>query len=207
MALGMYVLHFIKRELETLFVHKFSSSTMPFRNVFKNSAHYWILGGLNVAYWVYAPNAIAAKPMSDPSTSTPTIYLGVLLWVFGEIANLYTHVVLSNLRSSGGTERGIPKGFGFNWVTCPVRQTPRLIIHKADIGQNYLFEILTMIGLSLVTGSASQAIFTAVGWYQMQEWAQAKEKRYRQEFGDKYKPKRYPLTPGIPAWSSKKPKE
>lgn len=73
--------------------------------------------------------------------------------------------------------------------------------------QNYLFEILSMVGLLLVTGSLSQAIFTAVGWYHMQEWAQGKEKRYRQDFGDKYKPKRYPLTPGIPAWSSKESKE
>lgn len=73
--------------------------------------------------------------------------------------------------------------------------------------QNYLFEIISMIGLSLVTGSLSQAIFTAAGWYYMQEWAQGKEKRYRQDFGDKYKPKRYPLTPGIPAWEARKAKK
>jgi very-long-chain enoyl-CoA reductase len=206
LSLGMYVLHYLKREFETAFVHKFSSSTMPFRNVFKNSFHYWILGGVNVAYWVYAPNAIAAKSLSDPSTSAPTVYLGFALWVFGEVSNLYTHIVLSNLRSSGGTERGIPKGFGFNWVTCPVRVITRPGIHSANKLQNYLFEIISMIGLSLVTGSLSQAIFTVAGWYQMQEWAQGKEKRYRQEFGDKYKPKRYPLTPGLPAWGTRKPK-
>lgn len=121
LSLWMYVLHYLKREFETVFVHKFSSSTMPFRNVFKNSFHYWILGGLNVAYWVYAPNSIAAMPLSAPTTSAPTVYLGFALWLFGELSNLYTHIVLSNLRSPGGTERGIPKGFGFNWVTCPVR--------------------------------------------------------------------------------------
>jgi very-long-chain enoyl-CoA reductase len=115
----MFVLHYVKRELETLFVHKFSASTMPFSNVFKNSAHYWILGGLNAAYWIYSPDAVAAKPLSG-GLDTLAVYVGVALYVFGELANAYTHIVLSNLRSRGGTERGIPHGFGFSWTTCPV---------------------------------------------------------------------------------------
>jgi very-long-chain enoyl-CoA reductase len=38
-------------------------------------------------------------------------------------------------------------------------------------------------------------------------WAQEKEKRYRLDFGDKYKPKKYPLIPGIPYSGGKKPRK
>ena len=35
LAFTLIMLHFIKREIETLFVHRFSNATMPFKNVFK----------------------------------------------------------------------------------------------------------------------------------------------------------------------------
>ncbi|KZP22690.1 hypothetical protein FIBSPDRAFT_952787 [Athelia psychrophila] len=44
------MLHFVKRELETLFVHRFSHGTMPFTNVFKNSVHYHLGFGLAIAW-------------------------------------------------------------------------------------------------------------------------------------------------------------
>lgn len=37
----MTVLHFAKREYETLFIHRFSNATMPIKRIFINSAHYW----------------------------------------------------------------------------------------------------------------------------------------------------------------------
>ena len=49
------ILHFLKRELETVFVHRFSNGTMPFRNIIKNSVHYHFLSGVLLAYAVYGP--------------------------------------------------------------------------------------------------------------------------------------------------------
>jgi very-long-chain enoyl-CoA reductase len=93
LTLLMCVIHFAKREFETIFVHRFSSATMPVRNIVKNSGYYWIFSGLNLAYWTYGPNSPAARP------SNPLItYLGVALFTIGEICNYSTHVTLKNLR-------------------------------------------------------------------------------------------------------------
>ena len=173
----MVILHFVKREIETLFVHRFSAATMPFRNIFKNSAHYWLLSGLNMAVWIYAPSSPTAT-----TSSSLLIYTGLALYIVGEIANASVHLTLRGLRSSGGTERNIPKGALFNIVTCP----------------NYMMEAVSWIGVYLVSGfSWSVLLFLAVSVGQMMEWAKKKEKRYRKEFGDKYKKKRYTMLPGI----------
>lgn len=176
LTLLMCVLHFAKREYETLFVHRFSSATMPAANIVKNSGHYWLLSGLNLAYWSYGPNSPAAR------ASNPLIaYLGVALFAIGEICNFSTHLTLKNLRRPGSTERGIPQGLGFNLVTCP----------------NYLFEAIAWIGVALVNRSLSTILFIVIAVGQMGVWAWKKEKRYRKEFGDKYKRKRYAILPGI----------
>ncbi|KAF2273328.1 synaptic glyco protein SC2 [Westerdykella ornata] len=172
----MFVLHFLKREYETLFVHRFSAATMPFKNVFRNSAHYWLLSGLNSAFWIYSPNSPTAGP------SNPLItYTGIALYVIGELCNFSTHMTLRNLRRPGSTDRGIPKGLGFNIVTCP----------------NYTFEIISWVGVWLVTWSLSTAVFLVAAIAPMTAWAVKKEKRYRKEFGDKYKRKRFVIMPGI----------
>ena len=176
LSLVLILVHFAKREVETLFVHRFSSSTMPFFNIFKNSAHYWVLAGANIAYFVYSPYSYAAMELNPL-----VVYPGLLLFVIGELGNFNAHLILRGLRSSGGTERGIPKGLGFGIVTCP----------------NYMFETMAWIGIVMVTASLSTALFATVGVAQMIPWAMKKEKNLRREFGDKYKSKRYSMLPGI----------
>ncbi|KAK1058387.1 Very-long-chain enoyl-CoA reductase [Friedmanniomyces endolithicus] len=169
-------LHFVKRELETLFVHRFSNATMPARNIFKNSAHYWLLSGLLIAYFTYSPTSITAGEGSPLLT-----YAGLALYAIGELANLNTHLVLRNLRSPGGTERGVPRGLGFDWVTCP----------------NYLFETMAWVGILMINRSWSTAVFLVVAGVQMAAWAKKKEARYRKEGGGKYQKKRFAMVPGV----------
>ena len=169
-------LHFLKREYETLFVHRFSLATMPARNIFKNCGHYWLFSGLNLAYWIYSPNA----PTAGKSDLLIT-YAGIALFVFGELANLSTHYTLRDLRKPGSKERGIPQGLGFNLVTCP----------------NYTFEVIAWLGIWLINWSLSTFVFLVLAVGQMLLWARKKESRYRKEFGDKYKRKRFVMFPGI----------
>lgn len=168
--------HFLKREFETFYIHRFSAATMPLRNLFNNSAHYWILAGVNLAYWNYRPTSPASLP-SNPYITYPAL----ALFIIGEAGNLYTHVVLRNLRSSGGTERGIPEGWGFGLVTCP----------------NYMFEAVAWLGVALLTWSLSSVIFLTAALLPMGSWAKKKEAKYRKEFGNRYRRKRFVMLPGI----------
>ncbi|EER23593.1 3-oxo-5a-steroid 4- dehydrogenase [Coccidioides posadasii str. Silveira] len=174
----LLVLHFVKREIETLFIHRFSLATMPASYIVRNSAHYWILGGANLAYWVFSPSSPTARSEANPIL----LYAGLTLFTFGQLANFNAHLTLRNLRKEGDTTRRIPTGFGFNLVTCP----------------NYLFEVIAWLGIYLVSSlSWSILLFIVVGSATMMRWAGQKERRYRREFGDKYKRKRYVMFPGI----------
>jgi len=176
LSLILISIHFIKRELETLFVHRFSLATMPARNIFKNSFHYWIFSGANLAYWIYSPTSPTAGPI-DPLI----IYPAVAIFILAQLSNLSTHLTLRSLRSPGSTERGIPRGFGFNLVTCP----------------NYLFETLAWVAIWAVTGSLSAGVFIVVAAGQMAIWAKKKEMKYRKDFPGKYKKKRFVMIPGL----------
>lgn len=172
----MIMAHFAKRELETIFVHKFSSSTMPAWNIFRNSAFYWLLWGLLSAYALYSPTSLAAtadEPLVDMA--------GLVVFILGEAANAAVHLHLSSLRSRGGTERKIPTGLGFSIVTCP----------------NYMFEVIGWVGAIITSRSWALAVSLVVGCFYMGMWAKGKERAYRKEFGDKYKKKRYVMLPGL----------
>ncbi|KAL1916696.1 uncharacterized protein VTP21DRAFT_5400 [Calcarisporiella thermophila] len=168
-AFYLVLLHFIKRELETLFVHRFSHATMPFINIFKNSAHYHILSGVNLAYWVYGPWAAMGTGLGSRSEAYILACVGI--WAWGEISNFVTHMTLRNLRPPGTRVRKVPYGYGFDLVSCP----------------NYFFETVAWVAYSFLTQSWAAWLFTIVAVGQMYIWAEKKHRNYRKEFKD------YPL--------------
>lgn len=185
-AVVMAICHFLKREYETFFVHKFSNATMPFLYLFKNSAHYWLLAGVGTGLFV-------AGPKFGPDRSIllrALFYVNDLpswanwslagLWTFAEVSNFKTHLILANLRTTDSKKYAIPYGYGFSLLSCP----------------NYYFEILGWVVYSVMVGNWAAWVFTAAGAFQMYIWAIKKHKRYLRTFGDEYKKlKRAPIFP------------
>jgi very-long-chain enoyl-CoA reductase len=179
-ALYLVLLHFIKRELETLMVHRFSHSTMPFRNLFKNSFHYWILSGVLLAYDVYSPS-YAQRHMQETLTGYHYALMGVWLWA--QLSNLWTHLILRWLRPPGTKVRAIPRGYGFD---APFHLT----------SPNYFFEAVGWASLVALTRSWGGMVFLVAAVAQMFVWAVKKHKQYVKEF-DKYPRKRKAMFPYV----------
>lgn len=127
-SLLLICLHFLKREYETVFVHRFSAATMPVRNIFKNSFHYWVISGVFVAYFIYGPAAPTAGEIR-PWITLP----GLVLFIVGELGNLYSHLVLRSLRSSGGKERGDTQR-----IQLQLGDLSQLHVRNRDLGRDDL---------------------------------------------------------------------
>jgi len=136
--------HYIKREVETLFVHRFSNDTMPFFNVFKNSSHYWFLMGFCSNYFLLHPK------YTPPAWASDNMHLMFLAaFTFFEFMNAMCHITLRNLRKPGSSERGIPKGWGFDLVSCA----------------NYFWESLCWLTFSLSTQCLGAYLFLLVSFF------------------------------------------
>uniref|UniRef100_A0A672I3B0 very-long-chain enoyl-CoA reductase n=1 Tax=Salarias fasciatus TaxID=181472 RepID=A0A672I3B0_SALFA len=159
--------HYVKRLLETLFVHRFSHGTMPLRNIFKNCTYYWGFAAW-MAYYINHPL------YTPPSES------------FCQIGNFSIHIALRNLRPPGSKTRKIPYPTKnpFTWifllVSCP----------------NYTYELGSWLGFTLMTQCLPVAFFTLVGFIQMTVWAKGKHRSYLKEFRD-YPPLRSPILPFV----------
>jgi len=180
---GMVVAHFIKRELETLYVHRFSHATMPARNIFKNSFHYHILSGLFLAYPMYSPIYSVMSPhIHGTIREDPKFLLGcTAFWLFCELSNFSAHWTVRNLRPAGTRRRAVPYGCGFSLVSFP----------------NYFFESLAWATISFMTGSWSAWFFTIISTGQMLVWAAKKHKAYKREFGKEFPRGRKAMIPFI----------
>ncbi|XP_015245468.1 PREDICTED: very-long-chain enoyl-CoA reductase [Cyprinodon variegatus] len=171
--------HYVKRLLETLFVHRFSHGTMPLRNIFKNCTYYWGFAAW-MAYYINHPL------YTPPIYGEQQIRLALIIFLFCQIGNFSIHIALRNLRPPGSKTRKIPYPTKnpFTWifllVSCP----------------NYTYELGSWLGFTLMTQCLPVAFFTMVGFIQMTVWAKGKHRSYLKEFRD-YPPLRSPILPFI----------
>ncbi|CAM8961973.1 unnamed protein product [Rhodiola kirilowii] len=128
-------IHFFKRILEVLFIHKFSS------HVVLESA---LL--ISLSYCLSTATVIYAQYLSKdfPEPSIDLKYAGIVAFLIGICGNFYHHYLLSTLRDSGSKEYKIPQGGLFSLVICP----------------HYLFEIIGFLGFTLISQTPYSLSFT-----------------------------------------------
>lgn len=166
-AAACYSFHYIKRLLETVFVHRFSNATMPIMNLFKNCSYYWGFSAF-IAYFINHPL------YTTPAYGDVQIYGGLAAFLFSELGNFSIHYCFKNMRPAGTKVRKIPMPDSnpltqmFHFVSCP----------------NYTYEVMAWFSFSIMTQCLPAAIFTAVGFYQMAVWALGKHRNYKKEFKD-----------------------
>lgn len=160
MAYACVTFHFLKREYESIFVHRFSHNSMPLTSFLKNTTHYWLVCGVAVGYELYR------TAYEESQVQNIRTMLWSVCFLAAEMGNLYAHVVLRRLRAHNPKARGIPVGFGFNLVSCP----------------NYLFESLAWLSFAMMTNLYSAWFFLVLSTGQMYLWARKKHDIYKREF-------------------------
>lgn len=85
-----------------------------------------------------------------------------------EVMNFRTHIILRDLRPRNTRVRGIPKGAGFQLVSCA----------------NYFWETLAWVVFSCLSACLTSWLFTVVAFIQMALWATKKHANYRGQFKD-----------------------
>lgn len=119
---GAVFIHFTKRVLESLFLHKYSSHAGLFTTI------------LIASFYSTAAYLIGWMNRNPISAMDAWFALGIALFAAGMAGNFYHHKLLADLRK-GSFDYFIPEGGLFEFAVCP----------------HYLFEILTWLGIALLS--------------------------------------------------------
>lgn len=122
--------------VQVLFVHRFSGQMVLDSAVV-----------ISLCYFSSTASMIYGQHLTQGLDQDPPLdlkYLGVMLFLIGVCGNFYHHYLLSKLREKGDKGYKIPRGGLFGLVICP----------------HYLFEILTFLGVSLISQTLYAFSFT-----------------------------------------------
>jgi very-long-chain enoyl-CoA reductase len=115
-------IHFSKRVLESLFLHKYSGPIGLFTTLI--IAGFYSLAAYLIGY-------LNRQPLQAADI---WFYIGMALFITGILGNFIHHKILADLRKNT-LDYIIPSGALFNFVICP----------------HYLFEIVAWLGIFLVS--------------------------------------------------------
>ncbi|KAI3757199.1 hypothetical protein L6452_04733 [Arctium lappa] len=118
--------HFFKRDLETIFVHKYSGDIVLSSAITISISYFSIAASLIVVHYL---------TLGLPEPSIDLKYIGLLVFTLGIFGNFYHHNLLAKLRKPNEKGYKIPHGGLFNLVICP----------------HYLFEILVFWGFYFIS--------------------------------------------------------
>lgn len=119
-------IHFLKRVMEVLFVHRYSGGMTIDTFVFLPLSYIFIVG--NLLYDIQ----LSVEYLGRPSVNL--IPLGIVLFIVGISGNFYHHYLLSKLRKDGVKLYCIPQGGLFGYVVCP----------------HYFFELIEFLGVAFI---------------------------------------------------------
>ncbi|KAJ4829672.1 hypothetical protein Tsubulata_047989 [Turnera subulata] len=152
-------IHFLKRILEVLFVHRFSGA-MGVESLIPITSSYFT----STAMVIYAQHL--AQGLPDPPVDL--MYPGIVLFLIGITGNFYHHCLLTRLRSKDSKEYKVPEGGLFGLVICP----------------HYLFEILDFVGISFISQTLYGFCFTAGTTFYLMGRSYATRRWYLSKFKD-----------------------
>ena len=177
----MLMFHYVKRELESWFVHRFSVDTMSYTRLLSNSFVYWIWEGICLGYSLFSPY------WTPPSFLPYCVKICLITSFFAfEVLNGLGHLNLRNLRPPGTRVRGIPTGLGYDLVSCA----------------HYFYEIICWSVFAIFVHTMAAYVWLIFTCVVLSDWGMTRHLRYIKEFDGKegrllYPPERKALIPFI----------
>jgi very-long-chain enoyl-CoA reductase len=166
----LWSIHFVRRSLESLYVHRYSGRPVPPADFLVEYVYYW-----GFAAWIGWSLRSDAWSLPD----RPSVLLGTAIFTLGEVGNAWAHQKLRHLRSgSGQAARAIPRGGLFVWVSSP----------------HYLFEITSWCGFLVVSQLLAAAVFLVLGSVIVTTYALNRHRTYLKDFDGQAGREAYPST-------------
>jgi very-long-chain enoyl-CoA reductase len=164
---GLWSFHFLRRTLESAFLHAYSKPVVPLSDMLIEYVYYW-----GFAAWI-------AWTTSSPGYRLPPLPLllvGISTFALAEAGNFATHLMLRRLRPIRSAERRLPRGFLFEYVSSP----------------NYFFEVLSWAAFAVATQIWGSLAFFVAGTAILSWWAHQRHTAYRAQFDGQQGRELYP---------------